>query len=340
MTKKIVICCDGTWNTADQQATTNVVRIHKAVRPADAQGTKQLAYYHPGVGTSGWWDHLVGGAFGLGLSRNVRDAYRYVVENFTPGDELYFFGFSRGAYTVRSVTGFIRNCGILRPEFANKIDEAYDLYRNRKDHTRPARELARSFREKYSYESNIRFIGVWDTVGSLGIPLTGFPLINLFNRRFQFHDTELSRSVDGAFQALSIDERRRPFRPAVWRKHPRADGQQVEQVWFSGVHSDIGGAYAERELGDITFAWMAEHARDCGLALDVETLAPEAFGPMHDSMTFLYRLMGPYSRRLDPTDPSQAVASTAYKRHERLPKKYSPRNLVRYLRANGSVKDI
>lgn len=339
MVKKIVVCCDGTWNTPDQQAPTNVVRLAEAVCSADAQGRPQQTYYHPGVGTHGW-DRLLGGIFGFGLSHNVRDAYRYVVENFTPGDELFFFGFSRGAYTVRSVVGFIRNCGILRPEFVDKIGEAYALYRNRKDRTRPAAAEARRFREAYSYESRIRFIGVWDTVGALGIPLSGFRLIHLFNRRFQFHDTELSREVDAAFQALAIDEHRRPFRPSVWRKHPLADGQQVEQMWFSGAHSDVGGGYPEHELADITLAWMAERARSCGLALNLAAIAPNPFGELHDSMTFPYRLIGRYERHLNPTDPLQCVASTAHKRHEQFPTEYSPHNLMVYLRANGAVKDV
>lgn len=339
MAKKIVICCDGTWNKPDQRAPTNVPRIAEAVRPTDAEGRQQLAYYHAGVGTNGW-DRLIGGAFGFGLSRNVRDAYRFVVENFTPGDELFFFGFSRGAYTVRSVVGFIRNCGILRPEFADKIGEAYALYRNRKDRTRPAAVQAQRFREAYSQEAPIRFLGVWDTVGSLGIPLSGFRLINLFNRQFQFHDTELSRNVKAAFQALAIDERRRPFRPAIWRKHEAADDQQVEQMWFSGVHSDVGGGLPERELADIAMAWMVERARACGLVLDLDAVAPDPFGELHDSMSFLYRLLGPYVRRLNATDPLQCLASTAYKRHEQLPKEYSPENLVNYLRANGTVKDV
>ncbi|GLY64382.1 DUF2235 domain-containing protein [Amycolatopsis taiwanensis] len=339
MVKKIVICCDGTWNTPDQRAPTNVARIAEAVRPADAEGREQRTFYHRGVGTNGW-DRLIGGVFGFGLSRNVRDAYRFVVENYTPGDELFFFGFSRGAYTVRSVVGFIRNCGILRPEFADKVDEAYALYRNRKDRTRPAAAEAKRFRSAYSQEAPIRFLGVWDTVGALGIPLSGLRLINLFNRRFQFHDTELSRNVEAAFQSLAIDERRRPFRPAVWRKHPLADGQQVEQMWFSGVHSDVGGGYPERELADIAMAWMVERARACGLALDVDTVAPDPFGKLHDSMSFLYRLLGPYERWLNHTDPLQCLASTAYKRHEQLPKEYSPDNLVNYLRADGPVKDV
>src|SRR5262249_26159885 len=129
MSKKIVICCDGTWNTRDQKSPTNVVRIHDAVLPTDADGRAQVAFYHQGVGTNGW-DRLIGGAFGFGLSRCVRDAYRFVVEHFEPGDELYFFGFSRGAYTARSAVGFIHNCGILRPEYAGKVDEAYAVYRD------------------------------------------------------------------------------------------------------------------------------------------------------------------------------------------------------------------
>jgi uncharacterized protein (DUF2235 family) len=337
--KKLVICCDGTWNTPDQQAPTNVVRIAEAVRRTDAQGREQRTFYHRGVGTDGW-DRVLGGVFGFGLSRNVRDAYRFVVENFTPGDELFFFGFSRGAYTARSVVGFIRNCGILRPEFVDKIDEAYDLYRNRKDRTHPAEAKATRFREAYSRETNIRFIGVWDTVGALGIPLDGIRLIHLFNRRFRFHDTQLSRSVEAAFQALAIDERRRPFKPSVWRKHPLADGQQVEQMWFSGVHSDVGGGYPDRQLADIAMGWMVERARSCGLALDTEATAPDPFGTLHNSMSLLYRLLGPYSRRLDHTDPLQCLASTAYKRHEQLPMEYSPKNLVSYLRANGTVREV
>lgn len=339
MPKKIVVCCDGTWNTPDQKAPTNVTRIADAVLPTDAVGREQRKFYHRGVGTNGW-DHLIGGAFGFGLSRAVRDAYSYLVQNFKPGDELYFFGFSRGAYTARSTVGFIRNCGILRPEYADKVDEAYALYRDRRDRTRPAREEATRFRESYSHETKIRFIGVWDTVGALGIPLSGLRLINLLNRRWQFHDTELSKFVEAAFQALAIDEQRAPFRPTIWKKHPLADGQQVEQLWFSGVHSDIGGGYPERGLADITMAWMAARARACDLALDPGALAPDPFGELHDSMSFLYRLLRPYLRHLNQDDPMQGLASTAYKRHKQFPANYSPENLVEYLRDLGAVKNI
>jgi uncharacterized protein (DUF2235 family) len=338
MAKKIVICCDGTWNTRDQKAPTNVTRLFDAVQPTGPDGVEQRKFYHQGVGTHGW-DRFLGGAFGIGLSRNVRDAYRDLVQNFKPGDEIYLLGFSRGAYTARSTAGFIRNCGILRPEYVDKIDEAYTLYRDRRDHSRPAEAEATSFRKAYSHEARIRFIGVWDTVGALGIPLSGLRLINLINRRWQFHDTELSRFVDAAFHALAIDERRRPFRPAIWTKHPRAGEQQVEQVWFTGVHSDVGGGYPERHLADIAMAWMAERASSCGLALDLDAADPNPFGPLHDSLTFLYRLLSPYVRHLDDGDPYQALASSAYQRHEQSPD-YSPENLVRYLRQNGPVAKV
>ncbi|HET6501985.1 MAG TPA: DUF2235 domain-containing protein [Amycolatopsis sp.] len=338
MPKKIVVCCDGTWSTPDQKAPTNVTRMAKAVLPTDAAGQEQRMFYHRGVGTNGW-DRFLGGVFGYGLSQCVRDTYRYLVQNFTPGDELYFFGFSRGAYTARSTVGFIRNCGILRPEFADRVDEAYALYRDRRDQTHPTQAQATRFRATHSHETKIRFIGVWDTVGALGIPLRGIGLVNLFNRRFRFHDTALSRSVESAFQALAIDERRGPFRPAVWRKHPLADGQRVEQMWFAGVHSDVGGGYPERQLAAITMAWMVERAREAGLALDPQADEADPFGELHDSMTFPYGLLRPYVRRLDNADPLQCLASTAFKRHEEV-SGYSPGNLVEYLRADGAVKNV
>ncbi|HKS44569.1 MAG TPA: DUF2235 domain-containing protein [Amycolatopsis sp.] len=341
MSKRIVICCDGTWNTRDQKSPTNVVRIHDAVLSTDADGRAQLPFYHQGVGTSGFWDRWLGGGFGLGLSHCVRDAYRFVVEHFEPGDELFFFGFSRGAYTARSTVGFIHNCGVLRPEYVDKVDDAYAIYRDRKNaELSPSGDEAKRFRKAYSHEPRIRFVGVWDTVGSLGIPLSGLRLINLVNRRWQFHDVELSRRVDAAFQALAIDERRGPFRPAVWTRHPEAGDQEIEQVWFTGVHSDVGGGYPDRELADISMAWMVERARACGLAIDYGAVAPDPFGTLHDSMTMWYRLVQQAERTLDATDPVQCLALTAYKRHERLAQDYSPENLVEYLRADGPVRDV
>ncbi|OBC08155.1 hypothetical protein A5784_07565 [Mycobacterium sp. 852013-50091_SCH5140682] len=342
MPKRLVVCCDGTWNTPDQLAPTNVTKIALAVADHDAKGIEQRVFYSLGVGT-GRGERVIGGAFGYGLSHNVIEAYRFLVENYAPGDELFFFGFSRGAFTARSTAGFVRNAGILRPQHTNRIDDAYALYRDRTSKTHPRSTESTLFRRSYSYESRIRFIGVWDTVGALGIPVSGFGLAKLVNERWAFHDTALSSYVDAAFQALAIDEKRGPFQPTLWAKQPDPPkDQRVEQVWFSGVHSDVGGGYPDHDLSDIALLWMVGRARGYGLVFDPtafdqrspgagppavedETLAtrtqvyPDAFGQMHETRTGMYRLIRPYIRQPGSTDPdNEYVASSAVTRSRTL----------------------
>jgi len=352
MPKRLVLCCDGTWNTPDEMrgsepAPTNVTKIALAVAPKDSTGVEQRTFYHQGVGTSPG-ERISGGAFGFGLSRNVRDTYRFLVQNFEPGDKLYFFGFSRGAFTARSTVGFVRNCGILRREYADRVDEAYALYRSRSSRTHPRSIEAQLFRSSYSHETNIRFIGVWDTVGALGIPLSGLRLINLFNRRWQFHDTELSSTVEAAFQALAIDEKRGPFRPAIWTPPENADGQRLEQMWFAGVHSDIGGGYQDCALADIALLWMVDRVRECDLVFKSDAFAPlsssgtrnmlntgtsvrpDPLGRLHESRTAFYRLLRPYIRCIGVADKAhEDVARAAIDRRRQMA--YSPPNLIGYL---------
>ncbi|KAB7756281.1 MULTISPECIES: DUF2235 domain-containing protein [Mycobacteriaceae] len=360
MSKRLVVCCDGTWNTPDQHSRgapspTNVTKLALAIAPRDPKGCEQRMFYHRGVGTSRY-ERVRGGAFGLGLARDVRDTYRFLVENYEPGDALFFFGFSRGAFTARSTAGFVRNCGILRREYADKIGEAYSFYRGRSSTSHPRSIEATLFRSSYSHEPDIHFIGVWDTVGALGIPLNGLRLVNLFNRRFQFHDTELSTRVHAAFQALAIDEKRGPFRPAVWKQAPDAPkSQHVEQVWFAGVHCDIGGGYDPPGLSDITLPWMVQRAqrydlyfdpkaftyRDCAYAPEPDATAtlasrtsvhPDPLQLPENSRTLFYRLIPPYIRPIGATDwDREAVASTAVELHEAKPHYYEPKNLVAYL---------
>ena len=157
--KRIVVCCDGTWNRPDAESPTNVAKMALAVADADGE-TPQLVLYHRGVGT-GRFDRVRGGAFGWGLSRNVRDCYRFVVEHFEPGDELFFFGFSRGAYTARSTVGLIRNAGILLREHFDRVDAAYSLYRDRGETRRPGGIEATLFRRSFSHDDiAVRFVGV------------------------------------------------------------------------------------------------------------------------------------------------------------------------------------
>src|SRR3712207_6327842 len=201
------------------------------------------------------------------------------------------------------------------------VDTAYELYRD-KDRP-PDSPEAQEFRDRHSLETRIRFIGVWDTVGALGIPIDGLRLLNFVNRRWEFHDLKLSSRVDSAFQALAIDERRGPFRAAVWEQSPEAlaAGQELEQVWFAGVHSDVGGGYAETELSDLTLAWMVDRAQRCGLAFDPmpEVKRSEALaGTLHDSRNGIYRFMKPVPRVIG-TEPTgrESVASTAVERDKR-----------------------
>jgi uncharacterized protein (DUF2235 family) len=336
-----VLLCDGTWNKPEQldsgvPAPTNVVKLRDAIVPEDAAGVAQVHLYHRGVGTRSG-ERWRGGISGYGLSRDVRDVYRFIVQHYEPGDDLFFLGFSRGAFTARSAVGFVRNCGILRRENAARIGEAYRLYRSRRRSTRPDSERATRFRRRYTYEpdeeTRIRFIGVWDTVGSLGIPFDG-RLTMLLNYPWRFHDTDLSSRVDAAFQALAIDERRGPFKPTLWRQQGHALGQRLEQVWFAGVHCDVGGGYRDPSLSEIPLLWLAERARSCGLALSTEHLqriseggapelrytgryvAPDPCGELHDSLQGFYRLLPRRPRRLG-TASCETAASTATDRRER-----------------------
>ena len=331
MSKRLIMCCDGTWNTAGQRCPTNVPRFRDAIALRAADGTEQRVFYHEGVGT-GHWERIRGGAFGFGLSRIVRDTYQYVVENYELGDELFFLGFSRGAFTARSTVGFVRNAGILRRDQTSRIDQAYALYRNDGGPDSPE---AKAFRAAYAVADRImiRFIGVWDTVGTLGVPDVGMPGTNFLNRRWAFHDTKLSSTVQSAFQALAIDESRRPFEPTLWEHQVHADQQDLEQVWFVGGHCDVGGGYDDRELADITLRWMTSRAQACGLEFKfgLPSFDPDlALGPLHDSRTGLYRLLAPSPRSLGAKDPEhEYAAATAVERHNKRP--YAPHNLTAYL---------
>ena len=327
--KRLIMCCDGTWNTAGQPCPTNVEKMFKAIAPSDASGVQQVGFYHDGVGVKRW-QRLRGGAFGFGLSRNVQDTYSFLIDNYEPDDELFLLGFSRGAYTARSTAGFIRNAGILRPEHKDLVEQAYAMYRNK---AKPDATTAVAFRKQYSYAdmTPIRFIGVWDTVGSLGVPDLGLPGVKWLNRRWEFHDTTLSSRVQSAFQALAIDEARRPFMPTLWEPRPTATNQQLEQVWFTGVHCDVGGGYKEGELSDISFYWMSLRAQACGLALTSALTAPDVTGKLHDSRTLFYKLIKPCHRPIGAKDPAhEYVGSTATQRHKQDPR-YAPPELVKYL---------
>ena len=298
--RRLVVCADGTWNTQDAEdrepPPTNVVKLARAVAPHAADGTPQIVLYHEGVGNERGWRRWLGGATGSGLSRNVRTCYRFLVDNYAPGDELYFFGFSRGAYTVRSLTGMIRNSGLLRSEHAHLIPQAYALYRDRAPETHPNSVEAQTFRAQHAYpDVRVHCLGVWDSVGALGLPTYG-PIGRRLARKYGFHDVTLSSIVDHAYHALALDERRKPFLPAVWDVDTPL--QDVEQMWFAGVHANVGGGYADCGLSDVALLWMVEKAAACGLAFDSAYLSaalrPSSAGRLYDSMSLGYRLLHPF----------------------------------------------
>lgn len=348
--KRLVVCCDGTWNTPDQKdrgevRPSNVAKLALAVAPLDPHGTRQLVYYDKGVGTD-WYNKLLGGLTGEGISQNILQAYSHLVEHYEEGDEVYLFGFSRGAYTVRSTVGLIRNSGLLRREQRGRLKEAYQLYRRRDDKSHPSSIEAELFRKSYARAIPIHCLGVWDTVGALGIPVKHFELTNKLLdtlHGFTFHDVALSSSVANAFQALAVDERRGAFEPCLWQQQPHAKGKQrLEQLWFAGVHTNVGGGYQDCGLSDCAFAWMRERAQACGLAYDPAALArhgiaikPDWRGELRDSRTGCYKLTKEYIRPIGTTDPgSEALHRSALERF-RLPvvdpPPYQPHNLRDYL---------
>jgi uncharacterized protein (DUF2235 family) len=273
MTTRLIVCFDGTWNRPDNNADlaarveTNVCRFYESIPSGKASGGDvQQKWYDKGVGTN-WYDRVAGGTFGIGIDQKIREGYQWLAENYPAADSsdigVFILGFSRGAYTARSLVGMIRNCGLLLPENAHRIADAYALYRQRDESADT--DQAQAFRNRYSREIKIKFLGVWDTVGALGIPLPALQWLNA--KEYAFHDTELSGIVQNAAHATAIDEFRVDYQVTLWAPVVKPD-QDVEQRWFIGAHADVGGGYESRLLSDITLAWMQRKAAAAGLAID------------------------------------------------------------------------
>lgn len=303
MPKNIVICCDGTGNEFGDH-NSNVVKLYGTLI---IDGHQQIGYYHPGVGTMGaptahnrlekLWSMALGLAFGAGLLANVGDAYRYLMNVYEDGDQVFLFGFSRGAYTVRALAGVLHMFGLLYPGNNGLIPYVIRMYAKR---TRKAAgmtdtfNVAQEFKDTFARPCPLHFVGVWDTVSSVGwiwdpvkLPYTA-----------QNPDMENGR------HAISIDERRCYFRNNLWG--PTLPGKNIKQVWFAGVHSDVGGSYAYPECGlsQITLEWMLCEARSFGLLIDSDKakqalgeipppppVRPNAAQKIHNSLTAAWWLL-------------------------------------------------
>jgi len=272
MSKNIVVCCDGTGNEFGDE-NSNVVKLYGTLV---IDGIQQVGYYHPGVGTMGAptatnkltkaWSILTGLAFGAGLIGNVSDAYRYLMNSYADGDRIYIFGFSRGAYTARALAGVIHMFGLLCPgndalipyvirDFARRSRAAGGMA-----HTL---QVAEGFKATFSRQCPLHFVGVWDTVSSVGWVWDPVKLPY----------TARNPSMLTGRHAISIDERRCYYRNNLWGD--ALEGQDIKQIWFSGVHSDVGGSYSESESGlsKIALAWMLQEAQNAGLVTDPKTVA-------------------------------------------------------------------
>lgn len=263
MNKNIVICCDGTSNQFGDR-NTNVVKLFSVLPHTPAQ---QPAFYDPGVGTFSPHPvvtkpaHLLmkglGLAFGFGLTANIADAYRFLMQNYQPGDKVYLFGFSRGAYTVRAVAAMLHKCGLLLPHNENLLPYAINMYKHERQTS-----ITSSFKNTFCRPCPVHFMGLWDTVTSVG--WVWDPV------RLPF--TTNNPSVATIRHAVSIDERRGFYRQNLMQSANAT--QDVQHVWFAGVHSDIGGSYPtdSNGLSKITLEWMLIEAHQCGLLID----APKA----------------------------------------------------------------
>jgi uncharacterized protein (DUF2235 family) len=274
MPKRLILCADGTWNTphgVDVAVNdTNVRKLFCALTSDEMQEP----FYDSGVGTNGTpIDHLAGGAMGEGLFEKIQECYRFLTDAWSPGSSIYLFGFSRGAYTVRCLGGMISKFGLPTKNLDNQSAErVFAAYRERD----PEKQAALKLQLELQYDiqgAGVRMIGVWDTVGSLGIPGLFFEMFD--EKKYGFLDTSLHPSVQNAYHAVSIDERRRQFEPTLWTNpdgSERVNDAQVQQVWFPGVHCDVGGSYAPSDLSDIPLAWMMRKAMLCGLIFTQDAL--------------------------------------------------------------------
>jgi uncharacterized protein (DUF2235 family) len=346
--RHLIVCCDGTWNTPEIESVTNVRRLYNALDTTDEDGNGQWCYYQPGVGTEGrLLDSLLGGGVGVGLSHNVMDAYHWLTTRYEPGDRIALFGFSRGAYTARSLAGMISACGLIETSYMDEattwrqIKHAYDRrYRRGTKYDQQWRsQLAFRYDPNRPEQIPVHFIGVWDTVGALGIPdYLGW--LNLLNprHRYDFHDLTLNPQILHARHAVAMDERRRPFTPTLWPE-PFAPGQDVKQVWFPGSHQDVGGSHLQTGLSDGALRWMIDEARaavNLGFHKTmVDQIRPNPLDVLHDDDRGVVGFLEPLTDtllehwleifieprpravpRIAPNVPSPSIHESVYERHQ------------------------
>jgi len=327
MARNVVLLFDGTWN--NRKDSTNVLRLRQSIASRGEDDPEQPCQYLQGVGTS-WHNRLTGGMFGRGLSENIQLGYAWLARKHRPEDRIFVLGFSRGAYSARSCVGLIRKAGLVHSPDRDTVAKAYELYRNK--NVAPDDARAVQFRAANSREVRVRFIGVWDTVGALGVPLKRIPFSSDY---YRWHDTRLSKIVDHAYHAIAVDERRKDYQAAVWTERKAAETEVVEQRWFVGAHSNVGGGYPKRPadcLAKIPLRWMQDKAELAGLRLrsKVEVDPKDCLAEVNDSfheMAFgLYSVISTAIDRKFGKGVNEVIDPSAWLRW-RQAEQYRPRTL-------------
>ncbi len=351
--KRLIVCFDGTWNTPEQEENgiptpTNVVKIYNAIADEDGSGIRQLKYYHPGLGGEGGiMKSITGGAFGAGITRHICSAYHWLSYNYEEGDEIFLYGFSRGAFTVRSLAGFLGK-GLLdladlkEKESWRRVHKAYkEGYRvKNSDRSHWVENDWKFFNGGAAVE--VEFLGVWDTVGALGIP-DDLEILNIFDTKnsWQFHDTKLGEHIKSARHAMAIDEIRSSFTVTRWEKPEK--NRDVQEVWFPGVHSDVGGGYAQSDLSNGALIWMIEESEKKSLKFRDnvrDTIKADPLGVMHDSYKGIFAKMRSRPRSIAAIDKEKnenLFHPSVFERQEVSPIEYFKYHPTCLLEKNESV---
>lgn len=332
----LLVCCDGTWNAKDNQddgvyAPTNVRQLFNCLKEIPGE---QETRYQAGVGTGNILDKVLGGALGMGVSEDIRDCYQWLCDKYQPGDRIFLFGFSRGAFSARSLGGMICRYGLAdfsvcdATEREEVVSEIYSKgYREE-----GSKEMLMALDMNIEFHPNsdqVFFIGVWDTVGALGVP-DDKAILDLFDdpKKYAFHDTSLSPSIQYARQALAIDEKRGSFSPTLWIKEDGNSTSDLVQKWFPGVHCDVGGGYKESGLSDGALLWMLEEIKEAAPDIEwhenlIDQIAPDYKATLHDSHTGAMKALITSPRSIPDIQHNQnQFHFSALRRHSDPPRAY------------------
>ncbi len=326
MPKNIIIFSDGTGQEGGIGHHSNIYKLYKLVVNRHPQ---QIAYYSQGLGTG--LHKVSGNISGMGISKNIINCYRFIFDHYQVGDKIYLFGFSRGAATMRSLANFIHHFGILPKARPELINQAYRLYKNTAQ--KNINKKAKAFVDRHhNIWAHIHFLGCFDTVAALGLP--NKTLSGLLNKipffKHEFQDFTLSESVINAYHALAIDDKREAFQPLLWQKKSNKR-QNIKQVWFCGMHTDIGGGYKESGLSDIPLQWMLGNAEQHGLLVFKDhqvAIKPNAHDTMHNSMAGIWNIIYKEKPRCGLSKTQPVIHESVIKRSQ-MPKylgepKYTP----------------